>query len=72
MLLQVPLNCGGLDGQITQTHEAQGLGRNAFRCDFIGDSHSHSNERKKKKRAKKKEKEKEEVEGENIATVVRK
>jgi len=40
--------CGGVDGQITQTHEAQGLGKNAFRCDFIGSllSHSHSNERK--------------------------
>lgn len=43
--------CGGVDGQKTRTHEAQGLRRDAFRCDFIGGllSHSHSDERKEQK-----------------------
>lgn len=33
------------------THEVQGLGKDAFRCDFIGGllSHSHSDERKEQK-----------------------
>lgn len=36
------------------THEAQGLGGDAFRCDFIRSrlSHSHSDERERKKEAK--------------------
>lgn len=44
--------CGGVDGQVTQTHEAQGLGRDAFRCDFIGGllSRPHSDEKKKSKK----------------------
>lgn len=41
--------CSGVDGQITQTHEAQGLGKDAFRCHFIFPSHPHTNERKSKK-----------------------
>lgn len=48
----VSSECGGVDGQIIWTHEAQGLGRDAFRCDFIGGllSHSHSDERKEQKK----------------------
>lgn len=58
----LPLS-GGVDGQRTRTHEAQGLGRDAFRCDFIAGllSHSHSNETKEQKNKKRWD--------ENIATV---
>lgn len=62
----VPVSVVELMDRKHGTHEAQGLGGDAFRCDFIRSrlSHSHSDERE---RAKNKE-----VEDENIATAVRK
>lgn len=45
--------CGGVDGQRTQTHEAQGLGKDAFRCDFIaGLLHIHTAMKEKSKKKK--------------------
>lgn len=62
----VPLSVVELMDREHGTHEAQGLGRDVFRCDFIGGllSHSHSDERKEQKRGRRWD--------ENIATVVKK
>lgn len=60
--------CGGVDGQRTQTHEAQGLGKDAFRCDFIaGLLHIHTAMKEKSKKKKSRGRRWDE----NIATVVR-